>query len=161
MLQICTITGLIGQRLARSVNSLRILFEHCDNLRALHLVCLGGVLLGGSLRCRRRLGEALALLLSLGLGIAIGVLVLFELGRESPQHGDGSLRLTQTSHSKGDTKNKEDKKKRKIVCRLNQGGKVKKYSRFGFGNELCGRPRSPQLQDCGAPIGGGFVIANS
>jgi len=79
VLQIGAITGLIRQRLARGVNSLRILLEDSDNLGALHLVTL---LIGNGLSGRRNLGKTLAaVLLGLRLGITIGVLVALQLGR--------------------------------------------------------------------------------
>ena len=106
VLEVSAITGLVRQRLAGSVNGLRILLKDGDNLGALHGV--GVLRLWGSGLASWGLGEALALLLGLGLGVAIGVLVPLELGRESPQHCDGSLWLTQTkSHSKGNTRRKK------------------------------------------------------
>lgn len=86
VLQESAIASLVGQRLARGVDGLRIPLKNRDHLGALHLVV---VLVGGGFPGRRHLGEALAVLLAaLRLGVAIGVLVALELGRESAQHDD-------------------------------------------------------------------------
>lgn len=88
VLEVGAVAGLVGQRLARGVDGLRILLEHGDNLGPLHGVVV--LIVGSGLARRRDLGEALAaVLLGLWLGVAIGaVLVPLELSRKSPQHGD-------------------------------------------------------------------------
>lgn len=115
MLQVGAIAGLVGQRLARSVNSLRVLVENSFDLLALHRVAL---LLGRSFPGCGGFGEALTAVLlgALWLGVAIAILVPLELRRDSPQHrhGDGSLKcLIQTkSLCESGIGSKEEKKTR-------------------------------------------------
>ena len=115
MLQVCTIAGLVGQRLARGVNGLRIFLEDRNHLSAVHGVAL--LMVRSRLARWGRLGEAFAILLAaFGLDVAIGVLVPLKLGRESPQHGGDpclSLFHSDTCHGRGDIRNERRRERKK------------------------------------------------